>query len=138
MHNFIEDNNAVVSDNLNCGFEAMIDIKKVKPGKIIFIIYKKITVYIISINIVIYIVGDGANPSLPRCKKKKLLRLEKKLEKNPNSVPKTLAPRQKTLEDFIAENDTVSTNEVQKLRVRIYIYIVKDYLKTFVVYIIIR
>jgi len=50
---------------------------------------------------------------LPRCKKKKVLRIEKKLAKNPNAVIKTSAILNKSLEDFIAENE-----EVQKLRVR--------------------
>lgn len=63
------------------------------------------------------ILGEGADPNLPRCKKKKLLRIEKKLAKNPNSVITTAPPQQKSLEDFIAENNSVSTVGVQKLRV---------------------
>lgn len=67
-----------------------------------------------------YIVGEGADPNLPRCKKKKLLRIEKKLAKDPNFVITTSTPQQKNLEDFIADNDSVSTDEVKKLRVRNY------------------
>lgn len=68
-----------------------------------------------------YIVGEGADPNLPRCKKKKLLRIEKKLAKDPNFVITTsTTPQQKKLEDFIADNDLVSTNAVKKLRVRNY------------------
>lgn len=58
---------------------------------------------------------------MPKCKKKKLLRIEKKLAKNPNFVIKTLDTEQKSLEDFIAENDLVNTEEMKKLRVRSYI-----------------
>lgn len=72
------------------------------------------------IKIVIYILGEGANPNLPKCKKKKLLRIEKKLAKNPNYTVKNSKPEQKSLEDFIAENDSVSTDEIKKLRVRSY------------------
>jgi hypothetical protein len=55
---------------------------------------------------------------LPKCKKKKLLRIEKKLAKNPNSVITTSVPQQKSLEDFISENDLASIDESKKLRVR--------------------
>ncbi|VVC33832.1 Hypothetical protein CINCED_3A002030 [Cinara cedri] len=89
-----EDSNAAVSVNLNCKSKVTKEIKKVKPG-------------------------EGADPSLPRCKKRKLLRIEKKLLKNPNSLIKTLAPEQKSLEDFIIENDSVFTNEGYKLRIKL-------------------
>jgi len=54
---------------------------------------------------------------LPSSKKKKLLRIQKKLSKDPNFVPTISAPYQKSLEEFIAENDSVSTGGLQKLRV---------------------
>lgn len=72
-------------------------------------------------SLALYIIGKGADPNLPKCKKKKLLRLEKKLVKNPNYVVKTSNSQQKSLEDFIAENDSASTNEHSKLRVRNYL-----------------
>lgn len=75
-------------------------------------------VIICKILIFIYILGEGADPKLPRCKKKKLLRIEKKLAKNPNSVILTSDPQQKSLEDFISENDLASIDESKKLRVR--------------------
>lgn len=58
---------------------------------------------------------------MPQCKKKKILRLEKKLAKNPNYVIKTPVLQQKSLEDFISENDLVSADEVKNFRVRIFI-----------------
>jgi len=54
---------------------------------------------------------------LPNSKKKKLLRIQKKLAKDPNFVPTISPPKQKCLEEFIAENDSVSISGVQKLRV---------------------
>ncbi|XP_050443106.1 arginyl-tRNA--protein transferase 1 isoform X2 [Adelges cooleyi] len=63
--------------------------------------------------------GKGADPNLPKCKKKKLLRIEKKLAKNPNAVITTLTPQQKTVEDFIAENDTVSEEQVYNLKIKL-------------------
>jgi len=54
---------------------------------------------------------------LPISKKKKLLRIQKKLAKDPNFVTTNSAPQQKCLEEFIAENDSVSTDEDKKLRV---------------------
>lgn len=65
-----------------------------------------------------YIIGEGANPNLPVCKKKKILRMEKKLVKDPNCVFKSSIPEQKSLEEFIAENDSVDVNGVKKLSVR--------------------
>jgi len=64
------------------------------------------------------ILGKGADPNLPKCKKKKTLRIEKKLAKHPTSVTTTLVSQQKSLEDFITENDSVFADEVKKLRVR--------------------
>ncbi|XP_025423003.1 arginyl-tRNA--protein transferase 1 isoform X1 [Sipha flava] len=84
--------NTVLSVNLSCEPETTKENKKVKPG-------------------------EGANPNLPKCKKKKLLRIEKKLAKNPNSVITTSVPQQKSLEDFISENDLASIDESKKLRV---------------------
>lgn len=54
---------------------------------------------------------------MPSSKKKKLLRIQKKLAKDPNFVTKISASQQKCLEEFIAENDSVSAGGVQKLRV---------------------
>lgn len=55
---------------------------------------------------------------MPRCKKKKLIRIEKKLAKNPNFVISNSTPQQKSLEDFISENDLASLDESKQLRVR--------------------
>lgn len=68
-----------------------------------------------------YIIGRGADPNLPKCKKKKILRIEKKLAKNPNFVIKPTTAQQISLEDLIADNDSVVTDKVKKLRVRSYI-----------------
>lgn len=54
---------------------------------------------------------------MPISKKKKLLRIQKKLAKDPNFVTKNSGPQQKCLEEFIAENDSVSTGGVKQLRV---------------------
>lgn len=43
--------------------------------------------------------------------------MEKKLAKNPNCVITTSAPQQKSLENFLAENDSVSSEDIKKLRV---------------------
>jgi len=69
----------------------------------------------------LYIIGKGADPNLPKCKKKKSLRIEKKLAKNPNFVIKPTTPQQISLEDLIADNDSVVTDKVKKLRVSCYI-----------------
>jgi len=84
---------------------------------------------------ILCIIGVGANPNLPRCKKKKTLRLEKKMAKNPNFVIKPSTSQQISLEDLIADNDAVLINDVNKLRVRIYINNrrVLKYIKTFIV-----
>ncbi|XP_050521882.1 arginyl-tRNA--protein transferase 1 isoform X2 [Daktulosphaira vitifoliae] len=64
--------------------------------------------------------GVGANPKLPKCKKKKLIRMEKKLAKNPNAdIKKTLLSREKNLEDLISENDVIIDNRVHKLKVNL-------------------
>jgi len=54
---------------------------------------------------------------LPSSKKKKFLRIQKKLAKDPNFVPKISPPQQKCIEEFIAENDSISTDGDKKLRV---------------------
>lgn len=64
---------------------------------------------------------------MPKCKKKKLLRIEKKLAKNPNSANKTLISREKSLEDYIAENDLLSIDGVKNLKVKIITSIVEGY-----------
>lgn len=46
--------------------------------------------------------------------------MEKKLAKNPNCVITSSAPQQKNLENFLAENDSVSSEGVKKLRVSNY------------------
>lgn len=58
---------------------------------------------------------------MPSAKKKKILRIQKKLAKDPNFVTTVSTPQQKCLEEFIAENDSVCTGGVQKLRVSMHI-----------------
>ncbi|XP_060856733.1 arginyl-tRNA--protein transferase 1 isoform X1 [Metopolophium dirhodum] len=87
-----EDNKMVEPLNLSCNSDTKKEPKKFKPG-------------------------EGADPNLPSSKKKKLLRIQKKLAKDPNFVTTISAPYQKCLEEFIAENDSVSTGGLQKLRV---------------------
>lgn len=113
MFNFIEDN-AIASVDLNCYSMTKKTTKTVKPGN--SFIWSFNLSHLVKIKYGC-IVGKGADPNLIKCKKKKLLRIEKKLVKNPNFVIEISAPEQKSLEDFIRENDSVSTDEVQKLRV---------------------
>ncbi|XP_050062186.1 arginyl-tRNA--protein transferase 1 isoform X2 [Aphis gossypii] len=80
--------------NLNCNSEAQKVPKKVKPGK-------------------------GADPNLPSSKKKKFLRIQKKLAKDPNFVYTISPPEIKLLEEYIAENDSVCTGEDKKLRIKL-------------------
>lgn len=80
--------------NLNCNSEAQKVPKKVKPGK-------------------------GADPNLPSSKKKKFLRIQKKLAKDPNFVYTISPPEIKLLEEYIAENDSVYTGEDKKLRIKL-------------------
>ncbi|XP_060845111.1 arginyl-tRNA--protein transferase 1 isoform X2 [Rhopalosiphum padi] len=89
-----EDSKMVVPLNLNCNVETQKETKKVKPGK-------------------------GADPNLPSSKKKKFLRIQKKLAKDPNFVPKISPPQQKCIEEFIAENDSISTDGDKKLRIKL-------------------
>ncbi|XP_026816887.1 arginyl-tRNA--protein transferase 1 isoform X2 [Rhopalosiphum maidis] len=89
-----EDSKMVVPLNLNFNVETQKETKKVKPGK-------------------------GADPNLPSSKKKKFLRIQKKLAKDPNFVPKISPPQQKCLEEFIAENDSVYTDGDKKLRIKL-------------------
>ncbi|XP_025200497.1 arginyl-tRNA--protein transferase 1 isoform X2 [Melanaphis sacchari] len=89
-----EDSEQVVSLNSNHNSETQKEIKKVKPGK-------------------------GADPNLPSPKKKKFLRIQKKLAKDPSFVPTITPPQQKSLEEFIAENDLVSTKEDKKLKIKL-------------------
>lgn len=54
---------------------------------------------------------------MPSSKKKKFLRIQKKLAKDPNFVYTISTPEIKLLEEYIAENDSVCTGEDKKLRV---------------------
>ncbi|XP_022178561.1 arginyl-tRNA--protein transferase 1 isoform X2 [Myzus persicae] len=89
-----EDSKMVAPLNLSCNSKTKKETKKFKPG-------------------------DGADPNLPSSKKKKLLRIQKKLAKDPNFVTTISAPQQKCLEEFIAENDSVSTGGDKKLRIEL-------------------